>query len=122
MKLKYIDETRQNRHPGMLSFLAQRVSGLALVFFLFAHLLSLSSLLGGGESFTKMMGSYNTPLFHVAEWFVLVAVLFHMLNGLRLIIADWFGMTRLQRGMFWLAAVATAAICLGSIPFFFIWR
>jgi succinate dehydrogenase / fumarate reductase cytochrome b subunit len=121
-KLDYVGETFKNWHGGMLSFVAQRITGLVLVLYLFLHLWSLSSILAGGGSFKDAMMAYETPLFRVGEWLLLVAVLFHMLNGLRIIVADWFGLTRLQRGMFWVAAVATVAICGASIPFFILWR
>lgn len=121
-KLNYVEETRKNWHAGMISFICQRVTGVALVFYLLLHLFSLSSVLSGEQSFKDMMGSYNTPLFHVAEWLLLACVAFHALNGVRLMVADWFGVTRVQRGMFWLAATATIAMCLASIPFFFLWR
>ena len=84
-KLKYVEETSKNFHAGMLSFVFQRVSGLALVFYLIMHMYSLSSILGGTGSFKEMMDAYNSPLFHFAEWLVLAAVAFHMLNGIRII-------------------------------------
>jgi len=121
-KLRYVDETFKNWHVGMLSFLGQRITGLALVAYLLMHLLSLSSVLAGSDKFVAMMEAYNKPLYHIVEWLLLVAVVFHLLNGLRIIVADWFGITRLQRAMFWVVAVATAALCLGSIPYFFVWR
>lgn len=122
MKLRYIDETTRNWHAGMLSFIGQRVTGIALVLYLVLHLFSLHKVLVSGQEFRNMMAAYDTPLFHVAEWLLLVAVLFHMFNGLRIIVADWFGLTKLQRSMFWVAAAFTAAVSLGSIPYFFLWR
>lgn len=121
-KLNYIEETSMNWHAGMISFIAQRVTGLALVLYLLLHILSLSSVMSSGENFKEMMESYNTFIFHVCEWLILAAVMFHMFNGIRIIIADWFGVTRLQRGMFWVSAIATAAVVLASVPFFFMWR
>jgi len=65
---------------------------------------------------------YNSPLFHVLEWALLAAVVFHMFNGLRIVAVDWFGVTRYQRMLFWVAIAASAVVVLGSIPFFFMWR
>ena len=120
-KLGYIRETRLNLHEGMVSFLLQRITGLALVFYLLMHVTTLSSIFGGSSIFRRSLEAYDTPVFHFVEWALLAAVLFHMFNGLRIIIADWLGVTRAQRGMFWVAFLGTAAICLASIPFFF-WR
>jgi len=122
-KLNYVADAQQNWHAGMISFLAQRVTGLALTLYLVLHILSLSSVLISGEAFEKTMAAYASGLFfHIGEWLLLVAVVFHMLNGLRIIAADWFGITRLHRSMFWMAATATAAICLVSVPYFFMGR
>lgn len=122
-KINYVADARDNWHAGMVSFLLQRVTGILLVLYLVLHLFSLSSLLVSNERFEKTMNTYATGLlFHIAEWLLLVAVVFHMLNGLRIIAADWFGITRLQRSMFWLAVTGTVAICLVSVPYFFIWR
>jgi succinate dehydrogenase / fumarate reductase cytochrome b subunit len=121
-KLRYVDETFKNWHSGMLSFLAQRITGLLLVLYLLLHLVSLSSIGGGPDTFKASMKAYDTPFFRLMEWLLLMAVLFHMLNGLRIMAADWFGLTRLQRGMFWTVAIATIAACLASIPYFLLWR
>jgi len=120
MGLNYVKEAKLNWHAGMVSFLAQRISGVALVLYLVLHIFSLSSSQGGAEKFDQvMMGYAEGFLFHFVEWLLLIAVLFHMFNGLRIIAADWFGITHLQRGMFWVAGVLTGAIALASVVVFF---
>lgn len=120
--LNYLKELALNGHEGMLSFLLQRVTGLGLVAYLVLHLFSLSSILGGGDKFRGALAAYDTPLFHFAEWLLLAAVVFHMFNGLRIVAVDWLGLTRHQRGLFWVSIGASAVVVLGSIPFFFMWR
>ncbi|MBM4371881.1 MAG: succinate dehydrogenase, cytochrome b556 subunit, partial [Deltaproteobacteria bacterium] len=111
MGLNYLREARLNWHAGMVSFLAQRITGVALVLYLVLHLLSLSTSLMGSSSFDRTMTGYAKGIvFHAMEWLLLVAVLFHMLNGLRIIAADWLGITHLQRGMFWVAGAVTGAV------------
>ena len=120
MGLNYWKEARLNWHAGMVSFLAQRLTGVALVLYLVLHLLSLSTGFRGPAAFDGTMKGYATnPVFHAFEWLLLVAVLFHLLNGLRIIAADWLGITHLQRGLFWIAGIATAAMSLASIVVFF---
>jgi succinate dehydrogenase / fumarate reductase cytochrome b subunit len=104
----------------MVSFVAQRITGLALVLYLLLHILSLSTSLSGRESFDRTMTGYaQGMLFHAMEWLLLVAVLFHMFNGLRILLADWLGITHMQRGMFWVAGVLTGAVALASVVVFF---
>jgi len=120
MGLDYVNETKLNWHAGMVSFIAQRISGVALVLYLVAHIFSLSSSQVGSEAFDKVMKGYAEGFFmHAVEWLLLVAVLFHMVNGLRIIAADWLGITHLQRGMFWVAGGLTGAIALASVVVFF---
>jgi len=120
--LSYTRELAKNAHEGMLSFLLQRLTGLGLVAYLILHIFSLSSALGGEQKFRDSLSMYNSPLFHVLEWALLAAVVFHMFNGLRIVAVDWFGVTRYQRMLFWVAIAASAVVVLGSIPFFFMWR
>lgn len=120
--LNYLRELALNGHEGMLSFLLQRVTGLGLVGYLVLHLFSLSTILGGGKKFEETLSAYDSPLFHVAEWLLLAAVVFHLFNGLRIVAVDWLGLTRHQGGLFWVSMGLSVVVVLGSIPFFFMWR
>lgn len=57
--------------------------------YLFLHIYSLSPLTNGEEAFNKKMEAYSTPFFMVVEWLLFAFVLFHSLNGIRIVIVDW---------------------------------
>lgn len=119
MRLNYVTEWCRNPRPGMASFLLQRVTGLGLLAYLLIHLYSIGmGRLGGKPAFDATMKIYDTPLFHVLEWLLLIAVLFHLLNGLRLVAADLLALTRAHRPMFWGVVVAVVVAAAVSVTVF----
>ena len=107
-----------NFNPSMISFVLMRITGLALVFYLVLHIWSLSSVLQGRSSFDETMGMYNSPIFHLMEFLLLLCVCVHMFNGIRIIIVDWCNMTRRQERMIWYAMAAVIVVGLLGIWFF----
>ncbi len=93
---------------GMLAFYMHRLSGLALLFYLILHILSMGHLAQGPEHFNAYMAKYNTPVFKLAEIALFAPVLFHALNGLRIILVDLLDLTHLQKQMFYAVLAATA--------------
>jgi succinate dehydrogenase cytochrome b556 subunit/succinate dehydrogenase hydrophobic membrane anchor protein len=79
-------------HSRGWSFLiswGHRLSGLTLVFYMFAHLYTLS-LLFKPDQFDADMQFLNNFLFTFLEWCVAIPVIFHALNGGRLILYEMF--------------------------------
>ena len=104
-----------------LAFFMMRVSGLALVAYIGLHIWTLSGILHGTAAFDKHLELYNIALggraggrptiwFAGIEWLLLVCVIFHAANGLRIIVADFHELTRSQRRMLWYVGVATVLI------------
>ncbi len=58
------DEVKLNPNVGTWSWFLHRISGLLLLFYLFAHLWVLGSVNRGQEAFNTRMQSVQTPLFH----------------------------------------------------------
>lgn len=122
MRLNYIKEWAFNFNTGMLSFLFQRLTGLALVLYLFLHLLTVGGVRNGPEAFEKSIGSYEAlcgPLIaHLIEWLLLVCVLFHMINGIRIIAVDFLATTRSQKPIFWGGVLVMVFISIVSLIVF----
>jgi succinate dehydrogenase / fumarate reductase cytochrome b subunit len=125
MKLNYLKEWLLNPRAGMASFLLMRITGIGLVLYVFLHLYSLGAarIAGGGAAgkaaFDGVMSAYNTPLFHAVEYALLLCVLLHMFNGIRIVLLDWLQLTRSHRPMFWGAIALVAAVALVSFAAFF---
>ena len=86
----------------------QRITGLGLVFYLFVHIMVISAALAGAETFDDVLTVLQLPVFVVLDLFLAAAVLYHGLNGLRVILIDLgVGVTR-QAELFWACLVVTA--------------
>ncbi|GAB4153185.1 MAG: hypothetical protein Kow00107_03580 [Planctomycetota bacterium] len=115
----WIRETMLNLQFEMMAFLLHRLTGLGIVFYIFAHLFSLGQRLISEAKYNETMKLYDNPLFHVGEWLLFIMCVFHAVNGLRIIAVDFFPLTRSQRILiFWVVAIC--AILAGfSMLFFF---
>ena len=74
---------------GMLSWLLHKVTGVAVVAYLIIHIWSMAKMAKGPEAFNAVIETYKTTLFRAGEVLLLGAILFHGLNGLRLILGEF---------------------------------
>lgn len=87
---------------GMWSWVAHRITGVTIFFFLFAHVLDIALIRVSPESFNLIIESYKTPIVNLMEVGLVGAVLFHAFNGIRIILIDfWAKGPRYQRQMLW---------------------
>jgi succinate dehydrogenase / fumarate reductase cytochrome b subunit len=85
---------------GMWSWVAHRVTGVLIFFFLFAHVLDTALVRVSPDSYNRVIDTYKTPLVNLMEVGLVGAVLFHALNGVRVMLIDfWEKGTRYQRQM-----------------------
>jgi len=73
---------------GMWSWVAHRVTGVLIFFFLFAHVLDTALVRVSPDSYNRIMDTYKTPLVNLMEVGLVGAVLFHALNGIRVVLAS----------------------------------
>jgi len=87
---------------GMWSWVAHRVTGVLIFFFLFVHVLDTALVRVSPEAYNSVIESYKNPVMNVMEVGLVGAVLYHALNGLRVIAVDfWERGPRLQKQMLW---------------------
>lgn len=87
---------------GMWTWVAHRVTGVLIFFFLFAHVLDTALVRVSPDSYNRIMDTYKTPLVNLMEVGLVGAVLYHALNGLRVMLVDfWSKGTRYQKQMSW---------------------
>jgi len=79
---------------------SHRIAGLVLVSYLLFHIYTLS-LLSNPSLFTAKMAFYNNFFFKFLEWLLAVPLIFHALNGTRLILYESFGLRNNQRMIHW---------------------
>jgi succinate dehydrogenase / fumarate reductase cytochrome b subunit len=100
------------KDTGSKAWIFHRISGIALIGYLFLHIYSLSSLSQGKAAFEAKMQSFSTPLFMFLEWLLFAFVLFHSLNGIRIVLVDWADGARYHRQLF------KYSVIVGIILFF----
>ena len=75
---------------GMAMWALHRAAGLGILLFLSLHVVDIFLLAFGEEVFNELLVIYRAPWARVLEVFLLFGVLFHALNGLRIILQDFF--------------------------------
>ncbi len=78
------------KFTGSWAWVLHRLSGLALIFYLSAHIWVISTLSKGPEGFNRVMGILNSPLFKFLEVGLWGVILFHAFNGIRIVFVDFF--------------------------------
>ena len=94
----------------MWAFLLHRITGLALVFYLLLHITVISTSLKGPASFDMLLKKLTSPLFIVLDLGLLAAVLFHALNGARILLFDLGIGIRRQKFLLWSIVIIAAVI------------
>jgi succinate dehydrogenase / fumarate reductase cytochrome b subunit len=105
------------RSTGFISFFLRRLTGVALVLYLFTHMWVIGSALGGPSTFDARLAMVQTPLFKVAEVALLAAVVYHAFDGLRLLLVNWFNITDYRKSLFYAAfGIAAILTVAGGLP------
>ncbi|MBU0516198.1 MAG: succinate dehydrogenase, cytochrome b556 subunit [Proteobacteria bacterium] len=76
-------------HAGFIAWLLHRITGVALALYLMIHIVIISSLARGPESFDATMKFLHGFVFRLLEVGLLAAVLFHTFNGVRIVLLDY---------------------------------
>jgi succinate dehydrogenase / fumarate reductase cytochrome b subunit len=105
------------RSTGFVSFLLRRITGVALVLYLIAHLWVIGSVNGGAELFNARLALVQTPFFKLAEIALLAAVVYHAFDGIRLLIVHYFDVTEYRKSLFYAAFVVSVMLTIaGGLP------
>ena len=105
-------------HEGQWSWIFHRVTGVAVILFLFAHVVDTAVIGWGPEAYDRVTDAYKNPAVHVLELGLVLAVLFHSINGMKITLIDFFPslaghikvVGRASAGIFVIAALVVIAI------------
>lgn len=98
--------------PGQWSWLAHRITGVAVILFLFAHVVDTAVVGWGPEAYNRVASVYHNPFIRLLELGLVAAVLYHSFNGVKIMLIDFFpGLTRNIRAL----GIATALLFVGSM-------
>jgi len=99
--------------PGMLAWALHRITGVAVLLFLFMHIIE-TSLLGFGPAvYNSTLNIYKQAWFKPFEFLLVAAVIYHALNGIIVMIVDfWPASTRYHRQMLWAGAAVFVVLVM----------
>ena len=85
---------------GMWSWVLHRITGILVFFFLFAHVIDTAMVRVSPSAYNSAVDTYKNPVVGLLEVGLVAAVVFHALNGVRVLLVDfWSRGPRLQRQM-----------------------
>jgi len=104
--------------PGMWSWVAHRITGVATFFFLFVHVLDTALVRVSPDTYDRIIETYKNPLVNLMEVGLVGAVLYHALNGIRVMLIDfWEKGARFQRPMLWVIVAVWVVVMIPGIYF-----
>lgn len=99
-----------NGRSGQWAFIGHRVSGLLVFMFLLLHIVDVSLANIDPALYDEVHHLYGNVLLRLFECGLLFALLFHSMNGLRVVLFDFFpGMVRRERMLSRMVVAVTLA-------------
>ena len=107
---------------GQWAWMLHRLTGVGVFIFLLAHIVDTAVIGWGPKAYNTAMALYRRPVFRVGEVLLAGAVLYHALNGIRIVIIDfWPEATRLERKLFYAVAVVFAVVYIPAALYMLKW-
>jgi len=75
---------------GQWSWLAHRVTGVGIILFLFAHVVDTALVGWGPNAYNRVVAVYHNPFVRLLELAVVGMVIYHALNGVRIMVIDFW--------------------------------
>lgn len=99
----------------MWSWVAHRITGIAIFFFLLVHVLDTAVVRVSPEAYNAVMHIYKNPIMGLGEAVLVAAIVYHAFNGIRIILVDfWKNGAKNQKAMLWGVLVLWAVV---MVPF-----
>jgi succinate dehydrogenase / fumarate reductase cytochrome b subunit len=104
---------------GMWAWIFHKFTGWVLVGYLFTHIAVLSTAIDGAAAYNAtLQGLESLLVVRVMEVGLLAVAVFHILNGMRLLLVDLGVGLEAQDKSFYASLVLTGAITVASVPTF----
>jgi succinate dehydrogenase / fumarate reductase, cytochrome b subunit len=102
---------------GMWAWILFRISGLVLVAYLFVHVWVISQgRVNGPKSLDDLFAFFDKPFLVFLDLMLVAAVLYHGLNGVRVVLMDFGVGIRDHKAVYWMCmAVAAAALVVFAL-------
>jgi succinate dehydrogenase / fumarate reductase cytochrome b subunit len=100
--------------PGQWSWVAHRITGVAVILFLFAHVVDTAVVGWGPEAYDRVVSVYHNWAVKLLELGLVAAVLYHAINGVKIMVFDFWPLS--TRHMRALSLGSTALFLLSMLP------
>jgi succinate dehydrogenase cytochrome b subunit len=100
--------------PGQWSWLLHRITGVAVILFLFAHVVDTAVVGWGPEAYNRVIGVYHNWVVKLLELGLVAAVLYHAINGVKIMVFDFWPAS--SKHMKPIALASTALFVISMIP------
>jgi len=104
----------RGRGLGMWAFALNRITGILLYLYLFLHFTVITNLAHGPAAWNDLIGFLKTPPLLAFDVALILVLLYHGLNGLRLTVLALNIGTYQQKAMFWGLMVVGAVVLVYS--------
>ena len=110
----------RGRDVGTWAFILNRITAIGLTVYLYLHLIVLSQLAMGPEAYESFLELIHNPLFIGMELLVVIAGIYHGLNGLRVGLTSFGIGLSIQKWFFFVIIALTfvGAVIFGYVMFF----
>ena len=88
---------------GMLAWAFHRISGVAIWAFVLLHVLDIWLVKANAGLYNEVLQLYASPVGRVLEMLLGAALLYHALNGMRIIVMDFWPATTVFHRQLWYA-------------------
>ena len=105
----------KNRNAGMYAFWIHRITGVVVTIFLFLHIWTLSTVFRGKDAYDYAISKFDTKLGYLFQYMLLLTVAVHLVNGIRITVVDFCGVTRSQKKLLWISIFVLALIAAVGI-------
>lgn len=105
-----------NMKTGMWAWVGHRLTGIILVVYVFMHLSFLSTASVDEKGFASLMETTAQPAFVLMDFLLVCAVIYHAMNGFRVVLFDMGIGIRKQKLVFWIMMAISAVIV--AVAFF----
>jgi succinate dehydrogenase / fumarate reductase cytochrome b subunit len=113
-RIPYVAFYARSRGWEFILSWSHRVTGLLLILYVWFHLSTLSALSIPGDYDAKM-ALFSSPLIVFFEWLLAIPVIFHAVNGGRLVLFEIYGYRDDPAMIRWLFRVSAAYVCLLAV-------
>jgi succinate dehydrogenase / fumarate reductase cytochrome b subunit len=104
----------KGKRVGFWAYVVMRLSALGLVLYLFLHLVILSQLAMGPSAWDSFVALAKSPAFLLLDIVLIIGILAHGLNGIRLSLIGFGIGVPSHKLMLWLAVILTVVFSILS--------